>query len=122
VTLDGETYLATASSTGVSPASLIGWALLARKGENGLPGADGDDGTDGADGVALTYEELVGDGATLEFTVTHGLGSDRPSVEIYRVSDGLRVEPKVRASSSSVVVVTFGVAPTTDQYEVMVKV
>lgn len=65
---------------------------------------------------------LVGDGVALTFALTHDLGTREVSVEVFRNSSPWdTVIPAVERNSTTQVTCTFLVAPTTDEYVVIVK-
>lgn len=70
--------------------------------------------------VARKYSVNVGDNSNTSFTVTHNLGTKDVTVQVYTVSDGTQVEVDVTRTTTSAISVAFAVAPTTDQYRVVV--
>ncbi|WP_439946503.1 hypothetical protein [Streptomyces sp. BBFR109] len=62
----------------------------------------------------------IGDGSTTDIAVTHGLGSQWVTVQVYEVSTGKQVECDVTITSSTVVTLSFAVAPTTNQYRYVI--
>lgn len=67
------------------------------------------------------YSVSVGDNSTLDYAVTHNLGTKDVQVEVYRVASPYdTVIADVERTSTSVVTVKFAVAPTTNQYRVVV--
>lgn len=69
-------------------------------------------------GFAKTTTSTIGDGTTKVFTITHGLGATPASVIVRRISDNKIVTPTISANATQVVV-TFGVAPATNAFEVL---
>lgn len=67
------------------------------------------------------YVANFGDGATLSFTLTHGLNTQDVLVQIQRVSDREIVEMQVRATASNTVTINCNVAPTSNQYRALIK-
>lgn len=63
----------------------------------------------------------IGDGTTTTFNVTHSLGSEDVTVEVYEISTGTTFYAKVTRTSTTVVSVAFGSAPSTNQFRVVVK-
>ncbi|GAA1915354.1 hypothetical protein GCM10009775_04810 [Microbacterium aoyamense] len=70
-------------------------------------------------GVAVKYAVNVPSGST-SATITHSLGTLDVTVAVYEISSGVEVECDVVLTSTSVVTLTFAVAPTTNQYRVVV--
>lgn len=66
------------------------------------------------------FADDVGDGAATSFNVDHNLNSLDVIVQVYRNSDGVEVIADVTRSTVNRVVVSFAVAPTSDQFRVVV--
>jgi hypothetical protein len=72
-------------------------------------------------GRKLKYSVNVGDGSATQYNVTHNLGTRDVSVTVYRNGTPWdNVECDVERSSTTVVVVRFSAAPTTNQFTVVV--
>lgn len=69
---------------------------------------------------ARKYTNLIGDGSTTAIGVTHGLGSQYVTAQVFDASSGLQVECDVTLTSSTVTTFTFSTAPTTNQYRVVI--
>ena len=67
------------------------------------------------------YAANVGDGAATSFALTHGLGTRDVVVAIYDNSTYEEVITDVVLTSTSVVTVTFAVAPASNAYRVVIK-
>lgn len=67
------------------------------------------------------YSETFGDGSTTSFVITHGLGTLDVLVQVVEVSTGQTVIMQVARNSTTQVTVTANVAPTTNQYRVVIK-
>lgn len=63
----------------------------------------------------------VGDGSATSIAVTHSLGTLDVQVQVYEVSTGATVECDVTRNSTSQVTLGFSVAPTSNQYRVVVQ-
>ncbi len=71
--------------------------------------------------VVRKYAASVGDGSATSITVTHGLGTLDVQVQVYEVASGATVECDVTRGSTSQVTLGFAVAPTSNQYRVLVQ-
>lgn len=63
----------------------------------------------------------IGDGTATAITMTHGLGTVDVQVTVREVSTGDEVKVDNRATSTTQVLLTFALAPTTGQYRVIVQ-
>lgn len=63
----------------------------------------------------------VGDGSATSIAVTHSLGTLDVQVQVYEVATGATVECDVTRNSTSQVTLGFAVAPTSNQYRVVVQ-
>jgi hypothetical protein len=71
---------------------------------------------------ASNYKANIGDGSATSIAVTHSLGTRDVAVEVFRNSgDYDTVICDVQRTSTSVVTLVFGTAPTTNQYRVLVR-
>lgn len=62
--------------------------------------------------VARKYAaQITGDAALVNFTVTHGLGTNQPIAQVYDDATGALVDVDVVATSTTVVTVSFASAP-----------
>ena len=66
------------------------------------------------------YAVSFGNGAATSFTITHNLNTLDVTVGVYEVSSGAEVEVDVVRTSTTVVTLTTVVAPTANQYRVVV--
>lgn len=72
-------------------------------------------------GATGKYAETIGDGATTTFTITHSLSTTDVLVQVYETGGSkYLVQPDIRISTSSAVIVEFATAPTSGQYRVTV--
>lgn len=71
--------------------------------------------------VARKYATSIGDNSATSIAVTHSLGTLDVLVQVYEVSSGATVECDVVRSSTSQVTLGFAVAPTSNQYRVVVQ-
>jgi len=67
------------------------------------------------------YAANVGDGSATSFALTHGLGTRDVVVAIYDNSTYEEVVTDVVLTSTSVVTVSFAVAPSSNAYRVVIK-
>lgn len=71
--------------------------------------------------VVKKFAANIGDGATTAIAVTHSLGTKDIVFAVRTVADDTFVECDVTATSTTVATFTFAVAPTTNQYRVIIK-
>jgi hypothetical protein len=71
-------------------------------------------------GTVGKFVANVGNGSSLFFQLTHGFNTNDVVVQVVRASDWVMVTCDVTMNSPDTVVVTFAVAPTTNQYRVTV--
>ena len=71
--------------------------------------------------VARKFAQNIGDNSATSITVTHGLGTLDVQVQVVQVSTGETVECDVTRGSTSQVTLGFAVAPTVNQYRVIVQ-
>lgn len=62
----------------------------------------------------------IGDGSNTEIGVTHGLGTQWVTAQLYEVSSGETVECDIEVTSSTVVTFKFAEAPSEDQYRYVI--
>lgn len=70
--------------------------------------------------VVRKYAASFGDGAATSYNIDHNLATLDVIVQVYTVSDGTQVEPDITRSTTNRVVLAFTVAPTSNQYRVVV--
>lgn len=66
------------------------------------------------------YTALIGDAVETSIDVTHGLGSQWVTAQVFEASSGAQVECDVILTSGTVTTFEFAVVPTTDQYRVVI--
>ncbi|MBW7887462.1 MAG: hypothetical protein H3C35_03750 [Bacteroidetes bacterium] len=71
-------------------------------------------------GVLNKYVQFVGDGSETVFSIWHSLGSKDVVVLVYEPSTGKQVFPDVIGMDINELFVSFAVAPTSNQYKVVV--
>lgn len=69
---------------------------------------------------ARKYTGLIGDNSSTTLAVTHGLGSQWVTAQVYDASTNEQVECEVVLTSGTQTSFTFATAPTTDQYRVVI--
>jgi hypothetical protein len=110
--------------TGADPA--FGAVNLTTDVTGDLPVADGGTGAGTAAGAKTNlgfmtrFAQSYGDGSALSYNIDHNLGSLDVLVQVYRKSDGVEVEVDVTRSTTNRVIVAHAVAPTSNQYRVVV--
>lgn len=67
------------------------------------------------------YAATFGNGSATSFVVTHNLGTLDVVVQLVEVSTGDTIYADVARTSTNVVTLTFAVAPSTNQYRVVIK-
>lgn len=70
--------------------------------------------------VARKYTSLIGNGALTSIPVTHSLGNQYVTAQVFDASSNTLVDCDVTLSSSSQITLGFATAPTTNQYRVVV--
>jgi len=70
--------------------------------------------------VARKYTSLVGNGVLTAIPVTHSLGNQYVHVNVYDATSNVQVDCDVTLTSSSQITLGFSVAPTNNQYRVVV--
>lgn len=71
-------------------------------------------------GFMTRYATTFGDGSAVDYTITHSLGTQDVHVSVYEVSSTIMVIPDMEVTGSNTVTLRFAVAPTTNQYRVVV--
>lgn len=71
--------------------------------------------------TVLTFNELVGTGAATAIAVTHNLNNQFVTVQVIDVSTTDVIECEVELTSTAVVTLRFNVAPTANQYRVIIQ-
>lgn len=89
------------------------------QGPQGATGATGAAGTDGLN--ATQYTTNIGDGAATSIAVTHNLGTKNVDVTVIdNGTDAVLNSPSWVTTTANIVTFTFGAAPTTNQYRVII--
>jgi hypothetical protein len=71
-------------------------------------------------GSVAKFSASIGDGSTLNYVVTHGLGTKDVVVQVWDNSTFDQVEADIDHTTTTTITVGFTVAPTTNQYRVVV--
>ena len=66
------------------------------------------------------FAASIGNGSSTSIAVTHSLGTTDVHVQVFAVSGGAQVEPDVTITDSNNVTLDFTVAPTSNQYRVVI--
>ena len=69
---------------------------------------------------ARKYTGLIGDGSATAIAVTHGLGSQYITAQVYDATSNQQVECDITLTSATQTTFTFATAPTTNQYRVVI--
>lgn len=70
--------------------------------------------------VARKFAQSIGDGSATSISITHGLGTTDIQVQVFEIATGATVECDVTRTSTTQVTLGFAVAPTSNQYRVLV--
>lgn len=70
--------------------------------------------------VARKVTALIGDNSATSITVTHGLGNQYVTAQVYEVASNAQIECDVVLTNTTQTTFTFTVAPTTNQYRVVI--
>lgn len=71
-------------------------------------------------GFMTRYATTFGDGSAVDYTITHSLGTQDVHVSVYEVSSTIIVIPDMEVTGANTITLRFAVAPTTNQYRVVV--
>ena len=71
--------------------------------------------------VVRKFAQTIGDNSTTSITVTHGLGTLDTQIQVVEVSSGQTVECDITRGSTTQCTLGFAVAPTSNQYRVLVQ-
>lgn len=69
---------------------------------------------------ARKFTGTIGDGASTAIAVTHGLGTQYVTAQVYDATSNLQVECDVTLTSGTQTSFTFAIAPTSNQYRVVI--
>lgn len=69
---------------------------------------------------ARKYTGTIGDGAATSIAVTHGLGTQYVTAQVFDATSNLQVECDVTLTSATQTSFTFATAPTTNQFRVVI--
>lgn len=71
-------------------------------------------------GTVASFNGLIGDGAATSIAVTHNLGNQFCAVQLYDATTNAEVIPDITLTDANTVTLGFNVAPTLNQYRVVV--
>lgn len=71
-------------------------------------------------GFMTRYATTFGDGTAVDYTITHSLNTQDVHVSVYEVSSTIIVIPDMEVTGANTLTLRFAVAPTTNQYRVVV--
>lgn len=71
--------------------------------------------------VVRKFAQTIGDNSATSITVTHGLGTLDTQIQVVEVSSGQTVECDITRGSTNQCTLGFAVAPTSNQYRVIVQ-
>lgn len=74
----------------------------------------------GGTGNSNSFAQNIGDTIQTSWTVNHGLGTLDIVVEVYQISDGMKIEPDIVHAGLNTVTLGFTDPPGTDQFRVVV--
>ena len=86
----------------------------------GTAGPTGYTGPTGPTGSGAKYTTTIGNGVSLNFTVTHGLNDTNIIVVVEEVSTGYFIFPDIQQTGVNTISIQFTTAPTTNQFSVLV--
>ncbi len=124
VTSVGATGTVLKGVTGTDP--VYGAVDLTADVTGDLPVAEGGTGASNAAGAKTNlgfmtrYAESYGNGSLTTFTITHNLGTLDVQAQIYTVSGGAQVVADITHATTNTLTLDHAVAPTTDQYRIVV--
>jgi hypothetical protein len=76
--------------------------------------------TDANGRVPLKFAQTFGDGAATSYNIDHNLNSLDVIVQVYKVSTGAMIEPDITLSTVNRVILAFTIAPTSNEFRVVV--
>ena len=71
--------------------------------------------------TTLTFSDTIGDGTATSYVVTHAIGNRFVQASVYEVADAMqKVECEIELTSTTTTTFKFNVAPTSNQYRVVI--
>lgn len=71
--------------------------------------------------IARKYSQIIGDGSATSFSISHNLGTQDCTIQIYETASPYsQIEADVNHTSTSIATVAFAIAPSANQYKVVV--
>jgi len=72
-------------------------------------------------GTVNVFQALLGDGVALSYVVTHSLGNQFCHTQLFDAVSNAEVITDVEITDANTVTVNFNIAPTTDQYRIVIQ-
>lgn len=126
ITVNADDIAVAATYAGGSSIATVGTITTGVWNATDIAVADGGTGASTAAGAKTNlgfmtrYAASIGDGSSTSITVTHNLGTLDVVIEVYRNSDGVKVECDVTHATTNTLTLGFATAPTSNQYRVVV--
>jgi hypothetical protein len=70
--------------------------------------------------VARKFTQLIGNGSATSIAVTHSLGNQWVNAQVFEVANLKQVECDIELTNANTVTFIFNVAPTTNQFRVVI--
>lgn len=126
ITVNADDIAVAATYAGGSSIATVGTITSGVWNATDIAVADGGTGASTAAGAKTNlgfmtrYAANIGDGSSSSITVTHNLGTLDVVVEVFRNSDGVKIECDITHSTTNTLTLGFATAPSSGQYRVVV--